>query len=71
MWDDTVSPPTRTILAVDLREVTITADPAYTDTEIGLRALEAAKAVQVRVSNFNSAARRIQRKISLDIRQRA
>jgi HK97 family phage prohead protease len=39
-WDETVDPPLRTILEVDLYEVTITAFPAYPDTEIGLRSLE-------------------------------
>lgn len=42
-WDETVTPPKRTIHAVDLREVTITASPAYEDTECGMRSLEAAK----------------------------
>jgi HK97 family phage prohead protease len=31
-WDETVTPPKRTIMAVELYEVTITADPAYPDT---------------------------------------
>lgn len=43
-WDETVTPPKRTIHAVDLREVTITASPAYDDTECGMRSLEKAKA---------------------------
>ncbi|HEX8585053.1 MAG TPA: HK97 family phage prohead protease [Allosphingosinicella sp.] len=42
-WDETVEPPKRTILDVDLVEVTITAFPQYTDTEIGLRSLEGAR----------------------------
>lgn len=42
-WDETVTPPKRTIHAVDLREVTITASPAYEDTECGMRSLEQAK----------------------------
>jgi len=69
-WDDTQTPPVRTIHAVDLREVTITADPAYTDTEIGLRSLSAMKDSKVRSANFNAAARRIQRKMELDLRTR-
>lgn len=42
-WDETSDPPTRTIHAVDLREVSAVAFPAYADTEIALRALESAK----------------------------
>jgi HK97 family phage prohead protease len=42
-WDETVDPPKRTILDVDLLEVTVTAFPQYTDTEIGLRSLEGAR----------------------------
>lgn len=42
-WDETVDPPKRTILDVDLLEVTITAFPQYSDTEIGLRSLEGAR----------------------------
>lgn len=43
-WDETTTPPKRTIHAVDLREVTITASPAYEDTECGMRSLEKVKA---------------------------
>lgn len=39
-WDETADPPVRTIKAVDLREVTVTADPAYPDTEVGMLELE-------------------------------
>lgn len=39
-WDETTEPTTRTIESVDLREVTITADPAYEDTEIGMMELQ-------------------------------
>lgn len=42
-WDETSDPPTRTIHAVDLREVSAVAFPAYGDTEIALRSLENAK----------------------------
>jgi len=42
-WDETSDPPTRTIHAVDLREVSAVAFPAYDDTEIGLRSLENAQ----------------------------
>lgn len=43
-WDETVEPPLRTIEQVELYEVTITADPQYTDTEIALRTRDAALA---------------------------
>lgn len=39
-WDETVTPPKRTIEEVELYEVTITAFPQYPETEIGLRSLE-------------------------------
>lgn len=39
-WDETVDPPTRTIEAVDLIEVSAVAWPAYDDTTIGKRALQ-------------------------------
>lgn len=42
-WDETVEPPKRTVLDVDLLEVTITAFPAYPDAEVGLRDLEGAR----------------------------
>lgn len=42
-WDETVEPPKRTLIEVDLREVTVTAFPQYTDTEVGLRSLEGAR----------------------------
>ena len=64
-WDETIDPPVRTIHAVDLREVTATAFPAYDDTTIGKRSLEAARAeadlsdVQNRRQNAVAAIRRI------------
>lgn len=42
-WDETVSPPTRTIRSVNLHEVSVVAFPAYPDTSIGLRSREAAQ----------------------------
>jgi len=42
-WDETITPPRRTIFAVDLREVTVTASPAYEDTEVGMRSLREAR----------------------------
>lgn len=57
-WDETVDPPKRTILDVDLLEVTITAFPAYPDTEVGLRTLEGARNER-RQHNKSAAALRI------------
>ena len=42
-WDETVSPARRTILEVDLREVSIVSEPAYDGTSIALRSLEEAR----------------------------
>lgn len=68
-WDETVTPPKRTIMAVDLREVTVTADPAYDDTEIGMRSLESARRER-RGQNFTAAARRLAMKATVDLRAR-
>lgn len=43
-WDETGAVPLRTILEVELFDVSIVTDPAYAGTEIGLRSLEAARA---------------------------
>lgn len=43
MWDETGDVPTRTIQAVDLREVSVVAFPAYDDTSIALRSLDEAR----------------------------
>lgn len=43
-WDETVSPPVRTIEKVELHEVSAVAWPAYEDTTIGVRSLEAFRA---------------------------
>lgn len=45
-WDETGAMPVRTILAVELYEVSAVAFPAYADTELALRSLEKAKAEQ-------------------------
>ena len=51
-WDETSDPPTRTIHAVDLREVSAVAFPAYGDTEIALRSLENARAVNRKAEEY-------------------
>lgn len=68
-WDDTVDPPLRTIHEAQLREISPTSDPAYGDTTIALRSLDAARKER-RASNFNHAARRLRMKVSLDLRGR-
>lgn len=42
-WDETVDPPRRTILEVELREVSIVSEPAYDGTSIAMRSLEAVR----------------------------
>lgn len=68
-WDETTAPPTRTIAAVDLREVTVTADPAYEDTEVGMQELERSRRAR-RQRNFSAAAKRVGMKVSIDLRAR-
>lgn len=43
MWDETGPVPTRTIQAVNLREVSVVAFPAYDDTSIAMRSLDEAR----------------------------
>jgi HK97 family phage prohead protease len=68
-WDETVTPPKRTIMAVDLYEVTITADPAYPDAEIGMAELAEARSAR-KAKNFSAAAKRVARKMTVDLRAR-
>ena len=68
-WDETGPVPTRTIEAVDLREVTVTAFPAYDDTKIALRSLEDARKERG-AKNFNAAATRLRMKADLDLKVR-
>jgi HK97 family phage prohead protease len=42
-WDETVDPPHRTILEARLFEITYSAFPQYTETEVDLRSLEEAR----------------------------
>lgn len=68
-WDETTNPPKRTIMSVDLFEVTVTADPAYTDTEVGMQELERSRRDR-RQRNFKAAAKRVSMKVSIDLRER-
>lgn len=69
-WDETGEIPTRTIQAVDLREVSVVAFPAYDDTSIALRSLDEARKEQKR-KNFSAAAQRLRMKTTLDLRSRS
>lgn len=69
-WDETVNPPTRTILEVELREVSIVSEPAYDGTSVALRSLEEARKEQRR-KNFNAAATRFRMKTTLDLKSRS
>lgn len=68
-WDDTTEPPTRTIHEAEMFEISPTAFPAYGDTSIALRSLDAARKER-RAHNFSHAARRLRMKISLDLKGR-
>lgn len=57
-WDETRTPPRRTILEAQLFEITYTPMPAYPDTEVGLRSLEHARN-EKRQHNRNGAMGRI------------
>lgn len=57
-WDETGEMPTRTIHAVDLREVSVVAFPAYEETSIALRSLDEARK-QKGLHNHTAASRRI------------
>ncbi|MFE3839406.1 HK97 family phage prohead protease [Pseudogemmobacter sonorensis] len=68
-WDETGDKPKRTILAVELREVSIVSEPAYDGTTIALRSLDDARKERRR-ANFNGAALRRSMKLGVDFRQR-
>lgn len=46
-WDHKASPPRRTLLDVELFEISLVSQPAYPDTAVALRSLEAAKQDEV------------------------
>lgn len=62
MWDDTVTPPKRTISEAELYEITYTAIPQYDDTEVGLRSLEGARAEKRQHNKVGAASRIAARK---------
>ncbi|MBV9549098.1 MAG: HK97 family phage prohead protease [Alphaproteobacteria bacterium] len=68
-WDETGDTPIRTIQAVNLFEVSAVAFPAYDDTSIAMRSLEAARR-DAKARNFNAAAKRLRMKAHLDLAAR-
>lgn len=69
-WDETGDKPKRTILAVDLREVSIVSEPAYDGTSIALRSLDEARKER-RAHNAQAAhARIVERKARTEARIR-
>lgn len=75
-WDETTTPPTRTIHEVQLREVSVVSEPAYGDTSIALRALEDGRAARKEVEIARRAEkrahinRRLRARAQVDLRER-
>lgn len=65
-WDETSDPPTRTVLAAELFEVSAVAFPAYEDTEIALRSLEEAKRERAKHNAKRAEARIAERKAKME-----
>jgi HK97 family phage prohead protease len=57
-WDETVDPPTRTLLEVKLGEVSIVSEPAYDGTSVALRSRDEALKAAKRQHNAAAFARR-------------
>jgi HK97 family phage prohead protease len=69
-WDESGEIPLRTILEVELREVSIVSEPAYDGATIALRSLDSARKER-RQQNFSAAAMRRRLKTDLDLRIRS
>ena len=69
-WDEISDPPKRTILEVELDEVSIVSEPAYDGAQIALRSLEEAKK-EKRQHNFSAAQTRLRMKATLDLKSRS
>ncbi len=65
-WDDRQDPPLRTVMDVELFDVSIVTEPAFQGTEIGLRSLEQHR----KAKNFAAARLRQRRKLDLHDRVR-
>lgn len=57
-WDDTQTPPLRTIKRAELHDVSVVTYPAYEGTEIGLRSLASHQEAARRHHNFHATRRR-------------
>lgn len=69
-WDETGEKPKRTIMMVDLREVSIVSEPAYDGTSLALRSLDEARKER-RSHNFSAARmRHVERKAAMEARIR-
>lgn len=62
-WDETGDIPVRTIEEVELMEVSVVAFPAYDDTTIAMRSLEAIRKERG-AHNFNAAKRRVSARLA-------
>lgn len=67
-WDEKVDPPLRTILAVELIEVSAVARPAYGDTSLGMRSLESARE-QAEAARARAEHNRAQARARIDARR--
>lgn len=65
-WDDTVEPPRRTIIEAELHEITYTAIPAYSSTEVGMRSLEQARTERRQENKARSLARIAERRARME-----
>lgn len=69
-WDETGDKPKRTILAVDLREVSVVSEPAYDGTSIALRSLDALRRERRAHNSEAARARIVERKARTEARIR-
>jgi HK97 family phage prohead protease len=69
-WDETGEIPIRHVYELDLFDVSIVTDPAYSGTEIGLRSLEKHREQVLKSRNFHAAQMRIRMKMNLALNER-
>ncbi|BCH32629.1 peptidase U35 [Mesorhizobium sp. L-8-10] len=67
-WIETGEIPIRHVYEVELFDVSIVTDPAYSGTEIGLRSLEKHREQLRRTMNFHAAASRLRMKMALRLK---
>ncbi|WP_158259878.1 HK97 family phage prohead protease [Phyllobacterium phragmitis] len=68
-WDETGEIPIRHVYELDLFDVSVVTDPAYSGTEIGLRGLEAYRATR-KAQNFHAAQTRLRMRMNLALKER-